>query len=775
MARSSSCRRHRDAPGARYFAPLQLTAVVWLLTAALGLLAPTPAGKLFWAQASFVGSLPLPVLWLLFTLDFGGSRRLLGPAWLLALAVVPTISMVLVWTNPAHHLVIAETRLDPVTDQLALEHGFWFVSVVVPYSWLLILLGLAALVRQYLHSESLYRRQCGILIAAALVPLTVNVLWVAGRSPIPQGIDPTPLGFCVATMLIAWGLFFYRLLDMTPVAFEAVFNSMGDGVVVLDVDGRVTMINPVGLARLGCTSEDVLGRTLEEVYPEWPEVMLTLGKKSEGRAEARLERQGRTRHFELRVFPLADWRGQYCGRVVISQDVTERHAYQLRVEEMAYRDFLTGLPNRRALHDVADKALALARRHRWGVAVIFLDLDRFKQVNDALGHPAGDLLLQLVASRLESHIREEDSLARLGGDEFALLIQDCTPESARHAAERLLSGLRERPFEIKDTVIQMDGSVGIALYPQAGAAVDDLLAQADVAMYQAKQGPGRISFYDAEEDHYTQDQLQLEAEFRNALASGELLFKYQPFFDLDSREITAVEALLRWEHPRHGLTHPSAFLPMVEERDMARQLDHHVLEHALQEGAGLGVALSINLSTKSLLDPSLPDQVQRALATSGLPANELILEITERALAVPERVRPILLRLRRMGVRIAADDFGTGYSALAYLRHFPLNILKLDRYLISGIGSRVEDEAIIRAVIMIAESMGLDVVAEGVENRIQLDWLAEQGCHLAQGFYIARPQRLEDLHRNGLLPRPLSAPPVDDGPRASQPAKILAT
>jgi diguanylate cyclase (GGDEF)-like protein/PAS domain S-box-containing protein len=748
--------RHRDAPGATYFTPLQLSAVVWLTAAALETLSPTLGRKVFWSVITYLGSLPLPVCWLLFVVEYTGFGRVIQRRRIVLLSTLPAVSLLFVLTSSLHGLVWSAPTIN-AAGQLQTVSGSWFNWVLVPYSWTLVFAGLVMLVRHYRLSDALYRGQCAVLISAALVPFVANILHVTGLNPVPD-IDPTPLAFCAATMLIGWGLFFYRFLDMAPVAFEAVFNSMGDGVVILDADSKITMINPVGLARLGKTQDEVLGRSANEIYDFWPDSIEHLGSRQEGRAEFKLERDGRLRNLELRVFPLHDWRGDYCGRVIISQDVTERNAYQRRVEEMAYRDFLTGLPNRRALHDAADKALALARRRHWGVALIFLDLDRFKSVNDALGHPAGDLLLQLVASRLENEVRREDILARLGGDEFALLIQDCTPEDARHAAERLLHGLRERPFEVKDTVLQMDGSVGIALYPQPGTGVDDLLAQADVAMYQGKQGPGRISFYDESQDNYTQDQLELEAEFRNALERGELIFKYQPFLDLETGEVTAVEALLRWEHPERGLTHPSAFLPMVEERDMARQLDRHVLDRALREGATLGIDLSVNLSTRSLLDPTLPNFVKASLEASGLPSKRLILEITERALAVPERVRPILVTLRQMGIRIAADDFGTGYSALAYLRHFPLNILKLDRYLISGIGSRVEDEAIIRAVIMIAESMGLDVVAEGVEHRSQLEWLREQGCHLAQGFHIAKPLRASELTATGLLPTPDEAP-----------------
>jgi diguanylate cyclase (GGDEF)-like protein len=562
--------------------------------------------------------------------------------------------------------------------------------------------------------------------------------------------------------VLGWGLFSFRLFDVTPIAYETVFNAIGDGVVVTDAQGRVTSVNPIALESLDRGLDDVLGRKIDELYRAWPQsesptpIPGLRNRPAKNRLdpmagggfapeliELNVRRAGRDRDVEMRAFPVYDGERRLYGRVYISQDVTDRNAYQRRIEEMAYRDFLTKLPNRRALHDDAERAIAFARRRKEDAALLFFDLDRFKDVNDALGHPAGDLLLQYVATRLQNAARKEDTLARLGGDEFALLLYDCDVAGARAAAERLIRSLREPAFEVRRTRLNLDASVGIAMYTGGDKTVEELIAQADVALYRAKQGPDRIHVYHAIEETATEGQVRPEDEFLEAMRLRQLVFKYQPIVDLATGNVHAVEALVRWEHPTRGLTHPSDFLAMVEERDLALELDRYALVNAMAEVVNSPYDVCINLSARSVLDRHLVEIVAGALRSSGLPPRRLILEITERALAVPELTRPVLFELRKLGVRIAADDFGTGYSALAYLRHFPLSMLKLDRFLVAGIGRRVEDEAIIRAVIMIARTMGLQVVGEGVETREQMRWLDAQGCNAAQGFHLARPERWE--------------------------------
>ena len=721
----------RAAPGATLLIPLLASASLWSASAALELVAASAGAKAFWSHAAWwLGAAPLPFLWLLFCVDFTGAGSSFRTGRTAALLASPALVGL---------VLFGAARLDPAPFAGALAPTLLLAALAPLYGWGPIALGLALLARRLARSRSIYRGQCGVLLLAGAIPLAVHFLHLAGVAPFP-GADPIPVSFNVASLVLGWGLFSYRLFDITPIAYETVLNALGDGVVVTDAHGRVTTVNPVALAGLGRALPEVLGKPLDQLYDGWPGASSPGGGAWE-RLELVVRRDGRERDVELRAFPVYDADRRLYGRVYISQDVTDRNAYQRRIEEMAYRDFLTGLPNRRALFGDAQRAIAFARRRRLTLALLFIDLDRFKDINDALGHPAGDLLLQYVGSRLEATTRKEDTLARLGGDEFALLLYDCDAAGAHAAAERILAALREPAFEVRRTRLHLDASIGIALYTGGDASVEDLVAHADVAMYQAKEGPDLIHVYQGNEEPEIEGQRRPEEEFREALRKHQLVFKYQPILDAATGNVLAVEALVRWEHPTLGLTHPSQFLAMVEERDLALELDRYALTRVMDEVVQSPYDVAINLSARSVLDRQLVDVVASALRSSGLPPRRLILEITERVLAVPELTRPVLFELRKLGVRIAADDFGTGYSALAYLRHFPLSMLKLDRFLVAGIGRRVEDEAIIRAVIMIARTMGLVVIGEGVETREQMRWLEAQGCHAVQGFHLARPER----------------------------------
>jgi diguanylate cyclase (GGDEF)-like protein len=744
----------RSAPGAGLFAPLILCVTVGSGAAALEMVASSPATRQIWSRVSWIGIVALPLCWLLFSVDFTGSWASIRSARALALLASPAIALIALllanWFEPVGAMVPAAIEPQPMLLALARLYG-----------WLLFALGMALLVRRYARSASVYRAQCGALILAGSIPAATNLLHLVGFDPL-GGVDPTLFSFNAAALVLGWGLFSYRLFDVTPIAYETVFNAIGDGVVVTDAHGRVTSVNPIALESLGRGLDEVLGKKIDELYSAWPQVepptpIPALRNRSATSAldpmagggfapeliELNVRHAGRDRDVEMRAFPVYDGERRLYGRVYISQDVTDRNAYQRRIEEMAYRDFLTKLPNRRALYADAERAIAFARRRKQDAALLFFDLDRFKDVNDALGHPAGDLLLQYVATRLQTAARKEDTLARLGGDEFALLLYDCDAAGARAAAERLIRSLREPAFEVRRTRLNLDASVGIATYTGGDKTVEELIAQADVALYRAKQGPDRIHVYHAIQEPALDGRVRPEDEFLEAMRLRQLVFKYQPIVDLATGNVHAVEALVRWEHPTRGLTHPSTFLAMVEERDLALELDRYALTHAMAEVSNSPYDVCINLSARSVLDRQLVEIVAGALRSSGLPPRRLILEITERALAVPELTRPVLFELRKLGVRIAADDFGTGYSALAYLRHFPLSMLKLDRFLVAGIGRRVEDEAIIRAVIMIARTMGLLVIGEGVETREQMRWLDSQGCSAAQGFHLARPERWE--------------------------------
>ena len=417
-----------------------------------------------------------------------------------------------------------------------------------------------------------------------------------------------------------------------------------------------------------------------------------------------------------------------------------------RISRQASRDDLTGLPNRRAMLDAAESRLADSDTRQ---ALLLLDLDRFKEVNDALGHQAGDALLAQVARRLEGRLRAGDLLARLGGDEFAVLLRHADHAEAEAVAHDLVVQLLE-PFRVDDLKIHTDVSVGVALYPDHGEDFSALLRRADAAMYRAKQdGPVYVHGDPLHDDRA--DRRALAEEFRAALGTGQLVLHYQPKVNLTTGLTVGVEALVRWQHPTRGLLQPAAFLPQVEEAGLMRALTDEVLRTALDQAAtwsvaGRRIAVAVNMPASILVDVDLPAQVSVMLAERRLPASALELEITEESLMSDRaRARTILSALRDYGVKIAVDDFGTGYSSLAYLRDLPIDELKLDRSFIMPMSDDPRAVALVSSVISLAHSIGLLLVAEGVENGHAYRTLARVGCDQAQGFYLAKPLPREKL------------------------------
>jgi diguanylate cyclase (GGDEF)-like protein len=424
----------------------------------------------------------------------------------------------------------------------------------------------------------------------------------------------------------------------------------------------------------------------------------------------------------------------------------------------AMTDELTGLPNRRCLlHTLGEQ-----RGPPEGLGLLLVDLDRFKEVNDSLGHHVGDELLVQLAKRLRGAIRERDLVARLGGDEFAVLLTEdraadrsgdserppsrdaVTRESARRAAQRIIDALNE-PFALDDVTLHIQASIGIGLLPEHTEDPMRLLQRADVAMYAGKSSPDRIGIYRAEDDPHSRARLQLLEELRTSLRNGGLTCYYQPKLTLGTDTVHAVEALCRWPHPTHGLLTPEAFLGLAEHAGLMRELTAAVLDEALGQvrrwrDQGLELDVAVNLSATNLLDVDLPDQIERTLAAHGLPPSCLLVEITETVvMADSVRSKQVLLRLHKLGVRAAIDDYGTGYSALAYLQHLTVEELKLDRTFISQLCTDSRSAAIVRSTIDLSHTLGLLVVAEGVEDAETLSALRQMGCDMSQGYLHSRP------------------------------------
>jgi diguanylate cyclase (GGDEF)-like protein len=427
-------------------------------------------------------------------------------------------------------------------------------------------------------------------------------------------------------------------------------------------------------------------------------------------------------------------------------------SYQKMLHQVSLTDDLTGLPNRVLLHDRFQQAIKSARRTGGQAAVLLLDLDQFKEINDTLGHHRGDQLLQMVSERLSSVLREGDTLARLGGDEFAIMLHTTDAiGGALAAAERVGQALLAN-FTVADVPVHVGASVGIAVYPDHGETIDLLLQHADVAMYRAKASGEGYAAYEPEHDAYSTDQLALVGELREAIASDGLELHYQPILDLGRNRMIGVEALVRWWHPVRGMVMPNQFIPAAERTGLIRPLTSWVLSTGLRQlrtwlDEGKDMTLAVNLSPKSLTDPELLFDISFALLDSGVDAGHLILEVTENSfISDPGRSIKALEEIRRLGVTVSIDDFGTGYSSLAYLRNLPIDEVKIDRSFVAGLTNNPADRSIVESTISLAHSLGFVVVAEGIEDEQTLDRLRGLGCDFAQGYHLGRPKRAAELH-----------------------------
>jgi diguanylate cyclase (GGDEF)-like protein len=441
----------------------------------------------------------------------------------------------------------------------------------------------------------------------------------------------------------------------------------------------------------------------------------------------------------------------FAALVPILRSVTVRIRRQMEeIQHRALHDELTGLPNRTLFADRIEQAILAAQRENGSHVVMLLDVDRFKEINDALGHEAGDLLLQELAGRLRGEMRANETLARLGGDEFGVLLPTGSAEDAMLVADRVHASL-ESAFSIAGIPLEISASIGMAMHPEQGEHADTLLQHADVAMYMAKAAHAKTAVYDAEQDSNDAARLALAGELRGAIERGELVVFFQPKADLESGLILGAEALVRWQHPARGFIPPNDFVPIAERTGLIKPLSRFVLAASVNQckawnAAGYDLHVAVNLTIPDLLDLELPDWIEAMLTETGVSPDQLELEITETTiLADPFRVRQVLSRLNEMGLRLAIDDFGTGYSSLAYLRHLPVQTIKIDRSFVMGMCEDTSDATIVRSTIDLGRNLGLETVAEGVESQEAWDALRSHGCMLAQGYFISRPAPADEL------------------------------
>ncbi|QCF25439.1 putative bifunctional diguanylate cyclase/phosphodiesterase [Hydrocarboniclastica marina] len=540
---------------------------------------------------------------------------------------------------------------------------------------------------------------------------------------------------------------------------EVTLGSIGDGVASTDRDGRIVYLNRAAEEMIGWNLADAKGRPASEVLVTVDEArqqpleslirtVTRTGKQAHYPGEVLLTRRDGSQFPADEVAaPLNNTAGEFLGVVTTFRDVSRVRALTAQLGHLAAHDPLTGLPNRTLLTDRLNYELTHARRDGTSVAVLYLDLDLFKDVNDMLGHSAGDELLKLVAHRLQSCVRETDTVSRLGGDEFVILVSGFESLEALSELGATITRSLSAPYDIRSDTVDISTSVGVSVFPEDGDDAETLIKHADTAMYQAKTlGRNNAQFFAPEMNKRAAERRALQGDLRRALSADQLELHYQPQIALDTGLVTGAEALLRWHHPELGFVPPARFIPVAESsREIMITIGNWILEEAcrqartwLNEGHA-PIRISVNVSIVQLQYENLLDHIDELLARFDLQADQLQLELTESILmsdvvGATDRVRALEAR----GIRIAVDDFGTGYSSLSYLKDLPVDELKIDQSFIRGLGANTDKAAIVQAVIRMAQSLNLRVIAEGVEEADEVAFLSLNGCEGAQGFYYGR-------------------------------------
>jgi diguanylate cyclase (GGDEF)-like protein/PAS domain S-box-containing protein len=564
---------------------------------------------------------------------------------------------------------------------------------------------------------------------------------------------------------------------------QITLNSIGDAVISTDVAGRVTYLNAAAESMTGWTLDEAAGRPLEEVFqiadattrrlaPN-PMTLAIRENETVGLTSncVLIRRDGTEAAIEDSAAPIHDRRGHVAGAVMVFRDVSMTRALSLKMAHLAQHDSLTDLPNRILLNDRLTQALALAHRKEQRLALLFLDLDRFKSINDSLGHAIGDRLLQSVAERLLGCVRSSDTVSRHGGDEFVILLPEVTqPRDAAVTAEKILLAV-STPHRIDRQDLHLAASIGIVTYPDDGMDAEALLKHADLAMYRAKDaGRNTYRFFESEMNGHAADRHSLESGLHRAIERHEFVLHYQPILSLDSGRLVSVEALIRWRHPERGLVSPAQFVPIAEESGFISAIGRWVLHEACRQSqawraAGLpAMRMAMNISTVELRGDGFVESIGGILDEHGLVPGDLELELTETFLMHDSNsTAAVLQSLSDLGVRIALDDFGTGYSSLSHLKRFPIDTLKIDQSFVRHLATDADDASIVGAVIGMGKGLQIRVVAEGVETREQLAFLRKQGCPEGQGFYFSRPMCADEFSQ--LLSRDAAESGLPDGRR----------
>lgn len=543
---------------------------------------------------------------------------------------------------------------------------------------------------------------------------------------------------------------------------DIVFKNTLEGIAITNAEGTILSVNPAFTTITGYSANEAIGKNPrilksdhhnDEFYKNmWADLL----EKGYWHGEIWNRRKSGEAYYEwLTIVAIKDADSKPCNYVSVFRDITEIRQKDEHILHMAYHDPLTNLPNRLLFHDRLQQALSSARRYPRIIAVIFIDLDRFKIINDTFGHSVGDTLLQSVALRLKDAVRQNDTVSRLGGDEFIILLSEIEKvQDAAIVAQKILH-LLSTPFVVHCHELNITASIGISVYPDDGNDVQALMKKADTAMYHVKeQGKNAYQFYKENMNTMLFERILLENNLHRAIERNEFLLYYQPKIDTNSWKICGVEVLLRWQHSEMGLVNPSQFIPIAEETNLIIPIGEWVLRTACmqcmlwkREGFPL-LSVAVNLSGRQLKHQNLLEMIRKVLEETGFNPEYLELELTESVIMhQAEKITEILHKLKAIGIKVSIDDFGTGYSSLSYLKRFPIDKLKIDQSFVRDVTTSADDSAIVTAIIAIAQSLKLKIVAEGVETADQLAFLKDMQCDEVQGFYFSRPLNTDEFTR----------------------------
>lgn len=749
--------RLRRLPGATPFVIIAGTAMAWSAFNALELASTDLQGKLLWGNLQYIEAIAMPLAWLLLAVDYTGRRSWITVRRILPILIVPLTTLALIWTNEYHHLIRAAVWLDTTGSWPVLGRtpGIWF-WVQVAYSYVAISATVLLLVGATRKAPAHHRGQPLVLIGGLTISLLYNAFFILWPGLLPAH-DFTPAVFGITAALVVWGLLRFRLFSLVPIARHKLVERMEDGVLVLDHEHRVVDFNEAARRLLGLSPKRILERPLGETWSGWQQLEQAHLAGS-GEAGLSLDGPDGRRDYEVKMWDLmADDRG--AGRMLHIRDVTERSLMEENLRRQALTDSLTGLPNRTLFMSKLDDAVRQARRRpNPAFAVIVLDLDRFKLVNDSIGHLAGDFLLEKVAMKLKSCVRDVDVVARMGGDEFMILLHSVTTAiDILPVVERIRSELR-MPIHFDQHEMAPSASLGVALWENTYEGPEEILRAADTAMYRAKESGGSCcKIFDERMHEEALQALQAEIELRAAVKGSDFALDYQPIVDLASGEVRSLEALVRWRHAERGTIMPGQFIKMAEDSGLIVPLGALTLEKVCAQMSlwrapdcpAATLPININISPRQLTEDDFVAAMLACMHEWRVDPHSIILELTETALIRdPAKSKQVMLALQTAGMTLCLDDFGTGWSSLRHLTTFPVRHLKIDRSFVSRISTGNTELEIIRALTGLAHSIGLEVTGEGVESDTQMNLLAELGCDHAQGYFIGRPMAPEVLVRH---------------------------